>query len=124
LGDLVGEVGARVVVAADRDHREGRPIAAPEPPERFSERFADCIPDSGVDARASDQPAAAVTEDVGRHRTGEFPAALDRERVDPDESWLDLVVDDPLDLEEVCVLVAGVRLADDALFRVQPCDDR
>ena len=103
------------VVAADRDHRQAVAVPAPEAPQRLSEHLADEIPDREVDARARDQAEAPVTEDVERRGPRKLPAALDRQRVLPDQDRSDFVVDDPLDLEQAGVLVAGVGLADEAV---------
>ena len=54
----------------------------------------------------------------------ELPAALDLERVLADQPRLDLVPDDREDLVERRILVAGVRLAHDALARVDARDHR
>jgi hypothetical protein len=121
---LAPQVGARVVIAADRDHRQARAVAAPETPERLAQRLADGIPQRGVDTRARDEPEPTVAEDVERRRPQELPAALDRVRVLAEQLRGELVVDDPVDLEQAGVLVAGVRLADDALVGPDPNDDR
>jgi len=54
----------------------------------------------------------------------QLPAALDRQAVGAEQPRRDLVVDDPVDLEQAGVLVAGVRLAHDPLLGVDARDDR
>ena len=118
------QIGVHAVVAADRDHRQARAIAAPQSPEGLFERLADRVPKRGVDAGAGDEPDAPVTEDVERRRAAQLPAALDRVGVLADELRRELVVHDAVDLEQARVLVAGVRLADDAVVGRDPHDDR
>ncbi len=122
---LAGDLGERLpVVAADRDHLDAPPEPAPEPPQRLAERLADGVPDRRVDAGTGDEAEPPVAQDVERRGPGELPAALDLERVLADQPRLDLVPDDREDLVERCILVAGVRLADDALARVDARDHR
>jgi hypothetical protein len=101
FSDLRRKIRVVPVVATDRDHRELRAVTSPETPERLPERSADRIPDGGVDAGAGDEPAAPVTQDVERHRPRELPAALDGQGILADQARRDLLVDDPIDLEQV-----------------------
>ena len=78
LADLLGDV-LLAVVAADRDHRQAVPVAAPQPMQRLPERLADRVPDCGVDAGGGDEPEPPVAKDVEGGRAGELPAALDPE---------------------------------------------
>jgi hypothetical protein len=66
----------------------------------------------------------AHAQDVVRRRSRQLPAALDGDGVPADEVRLDLVVDDAHDVGEPGVLVARVRLADDALVGVHARDHR
>ena len=112
------------VVAADRDHRQGVAVAAPEPVERLAERLADRVPDRGVHTGRRDEAEPAVAQDVERRRPGELPAALDAEGVLADQARRDLCAHDRVDLVEARVLVAAVGLADDALLGSDPGHDR
>ena len=63
------------VVPADRDHRHRlAAIAAPEPPQRLADRFAERVPERGVDARARDETQPPVAQDV----VGRGPRQLPR----------------------------------------------
>ena len=123
LGDLVLDLGA-AVVATDRDHRQLRPEAAPEAPERLAEGLPDRVPQGRVDAGAGDEAEPAVAEDVERRGSRELPVALDGVRVLADQRGRDLLVDDPRDLAERGILVAGPGLADDSLLGVHAADGR
>ena len=112
------------VVAADRDHRQAVAVPAPEPVERLAERLADRVPDGGVHTGRRDEAESAVAQDVERRRPGELPAALDAEGVLADQARRDLRPHDRVDLVEARVLVAAVRLADDALLGADPGHDR
>ena len=114
----------RAVVAADRDHRQALAVAAPQPVEWLPERLADRVPDRRVDARGRDQSEPAVAQDVERRGPRELPAPLDAEGVLADQARSDLGPDDRVDLVEPGVLVAAVRLADDALLGADSGDDR
>jgi hypothetical protein len=118
------QVGARVVVAADRDHRQARAVAAPETPQGLAECLADGVPQCSVDARARDEPDAPVAEDVEGRRPHQLPAAFDRVRVFAEQLRRELVVDDAVDLEQARVLVTRVRLADDPVVGRDPHHDR
>ena len=118
------QIDARVVIAADRDHRQARAVAAPETPQGLAECLADGVPQRSVHARARDEPDAPVAEDVEGRRPHQLPAAFDRVRVFAEQLRRKLVVDDAVDLEQARVLVTGVRLADDAVVGCDPHDDR
>ena len=123
FSDLRRKIRVVRVVATDRDHRELRAITSPETPERLPERSADRIPDCRVDAGAGDEAPAPVPQDVERHRSGELPAALDGQGILADQARRDLLVDDPIDLEQVRILVACICLARHALVGVDAGDD-